>query len=187
MATASVTNTFVNATSADADEVNVNFSDVVNFLNDSVVHTDGSKALASNQVVTASITDDAVTTAKIADQTDWTAFTPSWTNVSGFTSNGGRYRYVGGDLHVRVTATNPSTISSSVAYFTLPDSATSKSGLAGESVGSANYRQGSPSTGRGPMACWVGSNSSDCYVYLLEGDPPTANSQIEVYVIVEVQ
>jgi len=37
MATASVTNTFTNATVADADEVNTNFTDLVDFLNDEVV------------------------------------------------------------------------------------------------------------------------------------------------------
>ena len=45
MATASVTNTFVNATTADAGEVNTNFTDLVTFLNASVVHVDGSKAM----------------------------------------------------------------------------------------------------------------------------------------------
>lgn len=45
MATASVTNTFVDATIAEASEVNTNFSDLVTFLNGSVVHVDGSKAM----------------------------------------------------------------------------------------------------------------------------------------------
>lgn len=45
MATAAITNTFVNATVADADEVNANFADLVSFLNNSVVHRDGSKSL----------------------------------------------------------------------------------------------------------------------------------------------
>lgn len=48
MSTASVTNTFVNAATADAGEVNTNFSDLVTFLNGSVVHTDGSKAFTGN-------------------------------------------------------------------------------------------------------------------------------------------
>jgi len=41
MATASVTNTFTNGTTADADDVNANFTDLVNFLNASTVHADG--------------------------------------------------------------------------------------------------------------------------------------------------
>lgn len=41
MATASVTYTFVDGTTGDADEVNQNFTDIVNFLNASVVHADG--------------------------------------------------------------------------------------------------------------------------------------------------
>lgn len=45
MSTASVTNTFVNATTADAGEVNTNFSDLVTFLNGSVLHLDGSKTM----------------------------------------------------------------------------------------------------------------------------------------------
>ncbi len=49
MATASVTNTFVNAQTADADEVNTNFAEVVAFVNDDVVHVDGSKALVAVQ------------------------------------------------------------------------------------------------------------------------------------------
>lgn len=48
MATASVTNTFVNATTADATDVNQNFTDVVTFLNGSVLHLDGSKAMSGN-------------------------------------------------------------------------------------------------------------------------------------------
>ena len=95
MATASVPNTFVNETTADADEVNQNFASLVNFINQNVVHRDASKAMAgaldagSNKVVnvtaptvstdaankayvdavvldTANITDGAVTTAKLA-------------------------------------------------------------------------------------------------------------------------
>lgn len=47
MATASVTNSFTNGTTADATEVNTNFSDLVTFLNNSVVHRDGSKAMTA--------------------------------------------------------------------------------------------------------------------------------------------
>lgn len=48
MATASVTNTLLNGTDTDADLVNANFNDLVTFLNASVLHVDGSKALTGN-------------------------------------------------------------------------------------------------------------------------------------------
>jgi len=44
VATASVTNTFVTATTITAAAHNTNFSDLVTFLNSNVVHVDGSKA-----------------------------------------------------------------------------------------------------------------------------------------------
>lgn len=47
MATAAVTNTFVASTPAEAAEVNTNFTDLVTFLNNSVVHRDGSKAMSA--------------------------------------------------------------------------------------------------------------------------------------------
>lgn len=48
MATAAVTNTFVTATPALAAEVNTNFSNLVDFLNNSVIHKDGTKAMTSS-------------------------------------------------------------------------------------------------------------------------------------------
>lgn len=48
MATASVTNTLVNATTVDAGPLNTNFSDLVSFLNGSIVHVDGSKAMTGD-------------------------------------------------------------------------------------------------------------------------------------------
>lgn len=42
MSTASVTYAFTNGTSADGTQVNTNFTDLVNFLNSSTVHSDGS-------------------------------------------------------------------------------------------------------------------------------------------------
>jgi hypothetical protein len=47
MATASVTNNFTNGTPADAEQVDANFADLVTFLNNSVVHRDGSKAMTA--------------------------------------------------------------------------------------------------------------------------------------------
>lgn len=51
MATASVTNTFTNGTAADAIQVNTNFADLVSFLNNSVVHRDGTKAFTAAQAM----------------------------------------------------------------------------------------------------------------------------------------
>lgn len=48
MAAASVTHTFVAATTAVASEVNTNFSDVTTFLNNQVLHLDGSKTMTSD-------------------------------------------------------------------------------------------------------------------------------------------
>lgn len=48
MATAAVTYTFVDGTTASAPQANQNFSDLVNFLNGSVVHKDGSVAMTGN-------------------------------------------------------------------------------------------------------------------------------------------
>lgn len=48
MATASVTNTFVSATTISSSAANTNFQDLVDFLNDSVVHRDGSKSMSGN-------------------------------------------------------------------------------------------------------------------------------------------
>lgn len=42
----SVTNTFSNGTTADASQVNTNFTDLVNFVNNSTVHKDGSVAMS---------------------------------------------------------------------------------------------------------------------------------------------
>lgn len=60
MATASVPNTFVASTAADPDEVNANFTALVNFANNNTVHRDGSKAMTgafdagSNKIVNVS-------------------------------------------------------------------------------------------------------------------------------------
>lgn len=48
MSTASVTYNFVNGTTASANEVNQNNQDIVDFLNESVVHVDGSQSLTGN-------------------------------------------------------------------------------------------------------------------------------------------
>lgn len=48
MALSSVSYVFVTATAAEADQVNQNFTDLVDFLNNNVLHKDGSKALTGN-------------------------------------------------------------------------------------------------------------------------------------------
>jgi hypothetical protein len=48
MATASVTNTLVTGTTITAAQHNTNYGDLVSFLNSSVVHRDGTKALTAN-------------------------------------------------------------------------------------------------------------------------------------------
>lgn len=47
MAVAGVTNLFVDDTDAEASEVNRNFADLVDFLNDNTVHVDGTKAMTA--------------------------------------------------------------------------------------------------------------------------------------------
>lgn len=54
MATSSVSYSFVNGTTADASQVNQNFTDVVNFLNNSVVHKDGSVTMTGALTLPAS-------------------------------------------------------------------------------------------------------------------------------------
>lgn len=120
MATAAVTYVFTNGTSADASEVNSNFTALTNFLNNSVVHRDGSKAMTasfdagSNKIVnvstptastdaankayvdglfpveTSNIDDDAVTDAKIGAPS-----TGTLTNI--------RYARMGNIVHVWTT------------------------------------------------------------------------------------
>lgn len=48
MASAAVTHIFVNGTAADAIQMNTNFDDLVDFLNDEVIHADGSKDFTDN-------------------------------------------------------------------------------------------------------------------------------------------
>lgn len=75
MATAAITNTFVDATPAEAADVNTNFTDLVTFANGSTVHVDGSKAMSgafdagTNKIVnvtTGTADNDAVNTAQLS-------------------------------------------------------------------------------------------------------------------------
>lgn len=54
MATASVTHAFANATTADATQVNTNFTDLTTFLNTNVVHKDGAVAMTGQLSLPAS-------------------------------------------------------------------------------------------------------------------------------------
>jgi len=106
MATASVSNTFVNGTAADATEVNTNFSDVVDFANNSVIHRDGSKAMTSafdagsNKIVNVTsptVGTDAAnkTYVDAAIDADVSAHSSDTTNVHGITDTSTLY-YAGG-------------------------------------------------------------------------------------------
>lgn len=95
MATASVSNEFTASTTILSAAVNTNFSDLVSFLNNSVVHVDGSKAMTGDWSMGANritnVTDptsaqDAATKAYV----DSVASTPvASSNIANFTSTGG--------------------------------------------------------------------------------------------------
>ena len=107
MATASVPNgNFVNGTPADADEVDANFAALVSFLNGSVVHRDGSKAMTaafdagSNKIVnvsTGTASTDAVNLAQLETATGagaWTSYTPTITQSGAVTKTVTYAKYV---------------------------------------------------------------------------------------------
>jgi len=85
----------------------------------------------------------------IRTDTGWTSFTPSWPIITvGNGTNVGRYRYVAGDLHVKVHLTWGSTTSQSggATRVTIPDSQTTagmKSVGIWWAVGGGTYYDGS--------------------------------------------
>ena len=83
--------------------------------------------------------------AEVADRvaSPWTLFTPTWNNVTiGDATNGGDYRYVNGDMLVRVHMIfGSSTVFTGAVSFDLPDSQTSKASGA-ESVGVGSVKDG---------------------------------------------
>ena len=83
MATASVTYTFTNGTNADAIQVNQNFTDILTFINASLVQADNSVQLASNAVTTVKINDGAVTEGKLANSAVTSAKIADGTIVNG--------------------------------------------------------------------------------------------------------
>lgn len=118
MATANVSYTFVNATTADATQVNQNFTDLVNFLNTSVVQKDGSITMtgalalpASDPVSSDQAARKAYVDSKAAALLDarspatWTSWTPTWDNLAvgtgGNASNTGSYVQVGKTVFFR--------------------------------------------------------------------------------------
>lgn len=77
MATAAVTNTLVNGTTIDAADLNTNFSDLVTFLNASVLQKDGSVALTGALDVNGQTID--MGSSKITALSDGTALTDAAT------------------------------------------------------------------------------------------------------------
>ena len=83
MATASVTYSFIASTLIESAKVNTDFSDLVSFLNNSVVHVDGSKAFtAVPSGPAANPTTANQFTRKGYIDGDIQTFTPGWTNVT---------------------------------------------------------------------------------------------------------
>lgn len=104
MATAAVTHTFTAGTAAQAAQVNTNFSDLVSFLNNSVVHKDGSVAMTGQLSLSADPTASQHAARKqyvdnahklvgsalrttdqtgITSETDITTMTTTWTATAG--------------------------------------------------------------------------------------------------------
>jgi hypothetical protein len=138
MATPAVTNTLANGTTVDADDLNENFADLVDFLDDDVVHVDGSKAMTgiltlpasdpstANQATRKSYVDAVGTTAAAALAThhgpsstdhDDRYYTETEVNTligSMLTASVGGLRLVSGTTSVTFTASETSALSSTV-------------------------------------------------------------------------
>lgn len=147
-ANVSVTYDFSAGTPAIADDVDQNFTDIVDWINTNAVHLDGSKAFTNvpsgpatdpstgNQLTrkayvdakvwaTANIQDASITKAKLSASSGelgaaWTSYTPTLTNVSSGSPTGA-YLLVGKTLHFRFTLPNgASATSAGTIKFTLP-------------------------------------------------------------------
>lgn len=82
MATASVTNTFVNGTTADADEVNTNFQNLVDFVNQSVLHRDGSNVMTGDLDLNSNKIDNPLAVAgRLSRSTGQSLSLNTWTQV----------------------------------------------------------------------------------------------------------
>jgi hypothetical protein len=102
VATAAVTYNFTALTQATAAEVNQNFDDLVTFLNDDVIHVDGSKAFtavpsgpASNPTTDNQLTRKAYVDAYFTGPTAVSVFTNSWVNFNAGSEATARYSKVG--------------------------------------------------------------------------------------------
>ena len=109
MSTADVTYTFVNGAGnyTDADEVNQNFTDLVNFLNNNVVHVDGSNAMTGILELPATdpTTSNQATRKSYVDAID-TALTRKVPTITG-TQIGTATSYASGTTVATVTITDP--------------------------------------------------------------------------------
>lgn len=151
MATASVTNTFVAGTAAEAAEVNTNFTNLVTFLNNSVVHQDGSKAMTANfdagtnkivNLTAGTAATDAVNKTQLdaaVNNSAWTAYTPTVsqgvsTNIAK-TVNYSKYARIGRLIiwSFSLSFTGTGTAGSGLRI-TLPVAAASTSGIGGSGI-----------------------------------------------------
>lgn len=144
MATASVTNNFANGTPADAEEVDTNFADLVSFLNNSVIHRDGTKTMTANfdansnkivNLTTGTATGDAVNKGQLDTATGagaWTSWTPTVSQPSSVTNTNTYSRYVriGRTIHFvcRLDITGTGTSGSEITV-SLPVTAAAGGGL----------------------------------------------------------
>lgn len=101
-----------------------------------------SKLNTNNSVVTANITDSAVTNAKLAANAAWTAWTPTWTNltVSGSTVTA-RYSKIGRTVFYRICVVlGGGDAPTGSVTFTLPEESVSYAGTANtHPIGYARY------------------------------------------------
>lgn len=157
-ANVSVTYSFTNGATADADQVNQNYDDLVTWINTNAVHLDGSKAFTSaptyaadptsnNQLArkyyvdnktwaAANIQSGAITTAKLSTTSGeiagaWTTFED--TSISNCQAQfRGRYLLVGKTLYLHGefydAGSGTDTTASTVLYVTLPASKTGHDG-----------------------------------------------------------
>lgn len=100
MATASVTYTFTALTKAQASQVNQNFTNLTTFLNDDVVHVDGSKSMTGALTLPASdpTNDSHAARKKYVDDSvglgGWTSFTSVWTQSATITKSTQYSKYI---------------------------------------------------------------------------------------------
>lgn len=148
MATAAITYVFSNGTNADALQVNQNFTDILNFINASVVQTDGSTALANNAVTEAKIANGAVSAAKVKSEA-WTSWTPtvkqgSYT-LTGASNVACHYIQLGKTVIAKfhVSGLSAGSTAANAVTVTLPVTGKSASGGCGHGSGELSYADSS--------------------------------------------